>query len=173
MVRLTFVCMEWWHSLAALYASTFLRPLNCPRNSIIDWIFKLNLWGAKWYSTGSTLKPNLNPNPKLWFCCEKQQNCKKKKKKQGVTAYHTWKFFLSSGISTLPHKTLSNLQTWHSANMWLQRWSHKDGSHFKNLLHFCCAISLASCYRVQWSVRKFNTAVTWAVVTTSNRCLQF
>ena len=80
MVRLTFVCMEWWHSLAALYASTFLRPLNCPRNSIIDWIFKLNLWGAKWYSTGSTLKPNLNPNPKLWFCCEKQQNCKKKKK---------------------------------------------------------------------------------------------
>ena len=169
MVRLTFVCMEWWHILAAFYASTFLRPLNGPRNWIIDWIFKLNLWGAKWCSTGSTLKPNLNPSPKLWFFCGKQQNWKekKKKKKKKIAAYHTWKFFLSSGISTLPHKTLSNLQTW------LQRWSHKGGIHFKNWLHFCCAISLASYYRVQWSVRKFNKAVTWAVVTTSNRCLQF
>ena len=82
MVRLTFVCKEWWHILAAFYASTFLRPLNGPRNWIIDWIFKLNLWGAKWCSTGSTLKPNLNPSPKLWFFLWKTTKLKRKKKEK-------------------------------------------------------------------------------------------
>ena len=42
--------------------STFLGPLNGPRNAIFDWVFKLNLWGNQRYNTGSTLKPNLNPN---------------------------------------------------------------------------------------------------------------
>ena len=43
-----------------LYTSTFLWLLNNPRNSTIDWVFKLNLCGAKQYKTGFTLKPNLN-----------------------------------------------------------------------------------------------------------------
>ena len=39
--------------------------------------------------------------------------------------------------------------------------------HYKSWFHFCCAISLSSCYRDEWLARKFNTATKWAVVMTS------
>ena len=37
--------------LAAIYESTFPQLLSSPKNSIFDWVFKLNLGGAKWYNT--------------------------------------------------------------------------------------------------------------------------
>ena len=54
--------------------------------------------GVKLY-TWSTLKPNLNPNPKRWFCCKN-----KSEKKKCVTVYQSQKFFSASGFSTLAHK---------------------------------------------------------------------
>ena len=35
------------YAYATFYTSIFLWPLNGPRNSIFDSVFKLNLWGAK------------------------------------------------------------------------------------------------------------------------------
>ena len=46
----------------AFYKSTFLQLLNGSGNSVSHWVFKLSLWGAKRYNTGSTIKPNLNLN---------------------------------------------------------------------------------------------------------------
>ena len=66
------------------------------------------------------------------------------------------------------NKTISNSQTWHSPNTWLQRSSHKDDNHYANWLHFYHAVSLSSYNRDQWSEKKFNTAAIWAVVTTSS-----
>ena len=121
------------------YRSTFLWPLNNLRNSIFDSVFNLNIWGDKQYNIGSRLNQNSGLTLNHNFVVKNN----KTDKKQCYSIPRT-EILLILRCQHVTRQIISNFQIWHSPNR-----------------------QLSSHYRDQCWARKFNTAVMWALMTTS------